>query len=122
MERQIDKMHERFSHVVAFDGRLEEFNAPDEQEEEYDEPSDEVHDLNLIFCMEHVIKSTLQGGLQFSLIGRLSIQYQIVIQGFVPAEDKSAFEAFPVFIILFKSAFWAVHIASFKFACCSEGK
>ena len=41
-------------------------------------------------------------------------QYLIVIERFVLAEDESAAKAFPVFIILFKSALGAVHIASFN--------
>ena len=60
VERQVDKMHEGSPNVVAFDGRLEEFYAPDEEKEENDDPSSEVHDLSLILCMEHVIDCALQ--------------------------------------------------------------
>ncbi len=122
VERQIDKMHEGSSHVVALDGRLEEFNTPDEQKEENDEPSDEVHNLGLILCMEHVIESALWSRSFPGFEGCLPFKQKIVIQGFVPAENKSTAQAFAVFIILFQAALGAVHIASFKFGCCSGSR
>ncbi len=70
MERQVHKMQEGSSYIVAFDGTLEELNAPDEQENENDEPSYEVHDFNFILCVEHIIENALQRRPFFSLIER----------------------------------------------------